>query len=162
MIEAELEEPEPTSAPAPSGPASPCGSPSAEQVSSSPPASERPPQQTRATAASARAPGAGASAPSGDAVVRFGRSKGQRLADVSELRDLEWYRDALAANVDDPAKSRWKADNVSHLREVVAHIESRDEGRAGGAADAGGRSGAGGDDFEAAGRVRGHDDDIPF
>lgn len=84
------------------------------------------------------------------------------MADVPALSDLGWYRDALEANVDDPAKCRWKADNVSHLREVVAHIESRDGGSACGDADDGANSGGGDDDSEAAGRAGGDDDDIPF
>jgi hypothetical protein len=92
--------------------------------------------------------------------MRFGRAKGKALADPSvSIDDLEWYAGAVQRFVDDPAKTRWRAENQQHLDEVLAEMRRRDGD--GGDEDDGGSSG-GGDDFEAAGRARGDNDGIPF
>lgn len=54
--------------------------------------------------------------------VRFGRDKGKRL---SEVKDLTWYRQALANIVADPAKARFKADNEDRLAEVEQELKRR-------------------------------------
>ena len=48
-------------------------------------------------------------------LVKFGRDKGKRLAEVS---DLSWYRNAVASSVDDPDKARYRDQNVAHLAEI--------------------------------------------
>jgi hypothetical protein len=48
-------------------------------------------------------------------LVKFGRDKGKRLSEVS---DLSWYRNAVASSVDDPSKERYRDQNVAHLAEI--------------------------------------------
>lgn len=63
------------------------------------------------------------SAVAGDGpLVRFGRDKGKPLSAVA---DLSWYRKALAENVVDEAKARYRDQNVAHLAEVDAELERR-------------------------------------
>ena len=63
------------------------------------------------------------SAVAGDGpLVRFGRDKGKPLSAVA---DLSWYRKALAENVADEAKARFRDQNVAHLAEVDAELERR-------------------------------------
>jgi len=57
-----------------------------------------------------------APAPGGD-VVRFGRDKGTPLGLV---RDLTWYRNAIATSIADPAKERFRSDNEAHLAAIDA------------------------------------------
>lgn len=111
--------------------------PAARAPGARPPAADRP---SPASAAGA----AGRS--SADVIVPFGRSKGSRLGDV-DLKDLQWLRGALARMVDDPGKSRFRADNQRRLDAVIAEQQRRDGPH---------------NDFEAAGRTGAGDDDIPF
>lgn len=54
----------------------------------------------------------------------FGRDKGKALTDI-DTRGLNWLRDAVASGVDDPAKSRWKAQNQALLDAIEAELEQR-------------------------------------
>jgi hypothetical protein len=58
-------------------------------------------------------------------VFRFGKLKGEALS-IGTERDLSWYLDAIRANVEDPAKARWRDDNEAHLAEIEAEIERRE------------------------------------
>ena len=55
----------------------------------------------------------------GGGTVRFGRDKGKRLCDVS---DLTWYRDTIAKGIDDPTRARYRDDGIAHLAEIDAAI----------------------------------------
>ena len=70
-----------------------------------------------AVAGQARAAAPAPAARASGAVFKFGRSKGQPLAGAS-AGDLAWYAEAISRSIDDPAKSRWRADNIAHLAEV--------------------------------------------
>jgi hypothetical protein len=80
------------------------------------------------------APGAG----SGSAtLVKFGRDKGKRL---DEVADLSWYREAIAKGANDPAKSRWRDENLD-LLDVIDREIARRTGAGSPAPDRGGYGG---------------------
>jgi hypothetical protein len=82
------------------------------------------PAQTQASEQSA--PAQSAQGPSeSEPVFRFGKLKGEALS-IGTERDLSWYLDAVRASVEDPDKSRWRANNESHLAEIEAEIERRE------------------------------------
>lgn len=91
------------------------------------PRDERPQPQHRETTATPRAQGNGG-------VFRFGKDKeGASMKGVSfndprvTMRSLEWYRGAIAKNLDDPDQEKWKDATVAHLRDIDAEIQVRGE-----------------------------------
>lgn len=99
------------------------------------------------TSAAAR-PATGGNGSASGGVVKFGRNKGQRFADVPPS-ELQWYRDAIQRSVDDPEKARWRDANLDDL----AAIDRAMSGGAGPEAPAIGAQ----DSFGGGG-----DSDIPF
>lgn len=79
--------------------------------------------QLATKAAPASRPARPKSSPNG-AVVRFGRTKGQPLEEISD-KELQWYADALAASIEHPDKQRWRRENESELETVHAEMERR-------------------------------------
>jgi hypothetical protein len=65
----------------------------------------------------------------GGAVMKFGRSQGQRLCDVDD-EDLGWYANALQKSVDDPSKARWRASNERDLAAARAEQAARRDSEA--------------------------------
>jgi len=55
----------------------------------------------------------------GGPVFRFGKTKGRPLAGAP-VRDLEWYRGAIAESLNNPDKARYRDDNLRHLAEIDA------------------------------------------
>lgn len=60
----------------------------------------------------------------GGVVMSFGKQKGVPLSQVTDA-DLAWYAEALAKNVADPEKARWKADNQAKLAAIVTEQDAR-------------------------------------
>lgn len=63
-------------------------------------------------------------APKASDAFRFGRSQGMKFRDGSD-DDCAWYAKALAENVADPEKARFKAQNEADLAAVNAEIAAR-------------------------------------
>lgn len=64
------------------------------------------------------------SAPGDATLPKFGRNAGQPISGT-ETEDLEWYAKALRKSIDDPAKSRWIAENQAVLDAIEAELERR-------------------------------------
>lgn len=64
------------------------------------------------------------SAPGDATLPKFGRNAGQPISGT-ETEDLEWYAKALRKSIDDPAKSRWIAENQAVLDAIEAELEKR-------------------------------------
>lgn len=84
------------------------------------PATE-PSQAAPASSSERRAPASrGGDAP----VMKFGKSKGTPIDEADE-DDLTWYAGALRKSVNDPEKSRFKAQNLSELEAVERELARR-------------------------------------
>jgi hypothetical protein len=57
-------------------------------------------------------------------VVTFGKAKGERLTDISD-RQLSWYAETLADNVEDPAKANWRQKNQRDLDDALKELSRR-------------------------------------
>lgn len=97
-----------------------------------------------------------APAPADGPVAKFGKSKGHPITSMSD-EDLDWYAGAIRKSVDDPEKSRYRASNEAHLKEVLAELERRNGVPPDAAADA---AAQGADQFDE-GDFAG-DDETPF
>jgi hypothetical protein len=65
-----------------------------------------------------------ARAPISNVTMSFGSSKGKPLSELSP-RDLAWYAKALAENVDDPSRTRFRDENLAMLAAIKAEIARR-------------------------------------
>lgn len=54
----------------------------------------------------------------------FGRGAGQPL-EALEMRDLQWYEQAVAKSIADPEKAKWRAQNEESLRAIRAELNAR-------------------------------------
>lgn len=96
-----------------------------------------------------------APAPADGPVAKFGKSKGHPITSMSD-EDLDWYAGAIRKSVDEPEKSRYRASNEAHLKEVLAEIERRNGVPPDAAADA---AAQGADQFDEGDFA---DDETPF
>jgi hypothetical protein len=70
----------------------------------------------------------------GTGVFRFGKDKDKKpMKGVSfsdsrvTMRTLEWYRGAIAKNLDDPDQAKWKEATIAHLKDIDNEIRVREE-----------------------------------
>jgi single-strand DNA-binding protein len=116
----------------------------------------------------------GSAVSAGDFEVAFGRDKGKR---ISEVTDLSWLRGAMERDLADESKARFHDKSRSQLVAIDAELARRKAGGARVIASGGGGGGEGGyaprpgarpapqeapppaDDYDVGG---GNDDDIPF
>ena len=121
--------------------------------------------------------GGGSATSAGDFEVKFGRDKGKRISEVS---DLSWLRGTLERDLADGSKSQFHEKARGQLVAIDAELARRAGGGArtiaggggnrppasGGAAPRGGRpapqDAPPADDYDAGGGGFGNDDDIPF
>jgi hypothetical protein len=54
----------------------------------------------------------------------FGRAKGVKLAEA-DTRDLRWTAGVVRESIDDPAKERWRAQNVELLEAIDRELATR-------------------------------------
>ena len=54
----------------------------------------------------------------------FGREKGVRLNEA-KTNNLQWVASAIKETLDDPAKEKWRAQNVTLLEAIERELESR-------------------------------------
>lgn len=73
--------------------------------------------------------------------VRFGRNNGQRFSEVEQVKDLEWYRDALEGNLNNPEKARYRDETLAAITALDEELARRGAGGGGGASPAPQRSG---------------------
>jgi hypothetical protein len=59
-----------------------------------------------------------------EAVVPFGKNKGQLISEAA-TKDLEWIAGALRRSIDDPEKSRWISSNQTLLAEIETELDGR-------------------------------------
>lgn len=65
----------------------------------------------------------------GSHTIRFGKQKGQDFAEVARnnRKDAEWYYGAIAKSTDDPAKARFRDDNLRTLNVLGSILNNTEE-----------------------------------
>lgn len=80
--------------------------------------------KARADERRAKASERGAGADGSDLVISFGRAKGQRVGEADD-ENLEWLARALAENIADESKARWRRENQKMRSAIVEELKRR-------------------------------------